>query len=88
MKSLISILSVKLVLLGLFILHINWVYSYGSGVADKAKLLPDADDLSGQKGIELSKTPVEIKSRDWLLKVVPWIGGRIISMIHLPSGNY
>ncbi|XP_020571578.1 uncharacterized protein LOC110018570 [Phalaenopsis equestris] len=54
---------------------------------DKAKLIPDAVDLSGQKGIQLSKTPVEIKSRDWLLKVVPWIGGRMISMIHLPSAT-
>ncbi|XP_020696847.2 uncharacterized protein LOC110109955 [Dendrobium catenatum] len=54
---------------------------------DDAKLLPDVDDLSGQKGIELSKTPVDIKSRDWQLKVVPWIGGRMISMIHLPSAT-
>ncbi|PKA53016.1 putative alpha-glucosidase [Apostasia shenzhenica] len=53
----------------------------------KAELLLDNDYLSGQKGIELSKTPIELKSRDWLLKVVPWIGGRIISMIHLPSGT-
>lgn len=54
---------------------------------DKAKLIPDVNGLSGKKGIELSKTPVEIKSRDWLLKVVPWIGGRVISMIHLPSAT-
>ncbi|KAK8946296.1 putative alpha-xylosidase 2 [Platanthera guangdongensis] len=54
---------------------------------DKAKLIPDANGLSGKKGIELSKTPVKIKSRDWLLEAVPWIGGRVISMIHLPSGD-
>ncbi|PKU60128.1 putative alpha-glucosidase [Dendrobium catenatum] len=82
--SLISTLSVTIELLGLCVFHVNWVQSYG---ADDAKLLPDVDDLSGQKGIELSKTPVDIKSRDWQLKVVPWIGGRMISMIHLPSGN-
>jgi alpha-glucosidase len=35
--------------------------------------------------MELSKTPVELKSGDWILKVVPWVGGRIISMEHLPS---
>ncbi|KAG1354201.1 alpha-glucosidase 2 [Cocos nucifera] len=54
---------------------------------EKAKCIPDVDKLSGQKGIELSKTPVELKSGDWDLKVVPWIGGRIISMTHLPSGT-
>ncbi|KAG0462012.1 hypothetical protein HPP92_020488 [Vanilla planifolia] len=53
----------------------------------KAKLLPDAAAISGIKGFELSKTPVEIKGRDWLLKVVPCIGGRMISMIHLPSAT-
>lgn len=55
---------------------------------ENAKHIPDVDELSGQKGIELSKVPVELKSGDWELKVVPWIGGRIISMMHHPSGNY
>jgi hypothetical protein len=45
------------------------------------------EEVSGQKGVELSRTPIELKSGDWVLKVVPWIGGRIISMMHLPSGN-
>ena len=40
-----------------------------------------------RKGIELSRTPVELKGGDWAAKVVPWIGGRIISMTHIPSGN-
>ncbi|KAL2472227.1 heteroglycan glucosidase 1 [Abeliophyllum distichum] len=42
---------------------------------------------SANKGSELSRTPVEIKSGDWALKVVLWMGGRIISMEHLPSGT-
>ncbi|THU55367.1 hypothetical protein C4D60_Mb11t05810 [Musa balbisiana] len=54
---------------------------------ENAKHIPDVDELSGQKGIELSKVPVELKSGDWELKVVPWIGGRIISMMHHPSGT-
>ncbi|KAJ8509812.1 hypothetical protein OPV22_000246 [Ensete ventricosum] len=54
---------------------------------ENAKHIPDVDRLSGQKGIELSKMPVELKSGDWELKVVPWIGGRVISMMHLPSGT-
>jgi alpha-glucosidase len=48
--------------------------------------IPDIDEPSGQEGAELSKIPVDLKSGDWLLKVVPWIGGRVISMTHLPSG--
>ncbi|XP_064945424.1 uncharacterized protein LOC135596993 isoform X3 [Musa acuminata AAA Group] len=55
---------------------------------ENAKHIPDVDELSGQKGIELSKVPVELKSGDWELKVVPWIGGRIISMMHHPSGLF
>lgn len=48
--------------------------------------IPDIDEPSGQEGAELSKIPIDLKSGDWLLKVVPWIGGRIISMTHLPTG--
>lgn len=55
--------------------------------AESAKRIPDAEEVSGQQGIELSRTPIELKSGCWILKVVPWIGGRIISMTHLPSGN-
>ncbi|KAJ0020657.1 hypothetical protein Pint_31284 [Pistacia integerrima] len=54
---------------------------------ENAKPIPDVEKVSGQKGTELSKTPIELKSGDWALKVVPWIGGRIISMEHLPSGS-
>ncbi|PIA58697.1 hypothetical protein AQUCO_00500561v1 [Aquilegia coerulea] len=54
---------------------------------ESAKPIPDVEEVSGKKGMELSKTPVELKSGDWLLKVVPWIGGRMISMMHLPSGT-
>ncbi|KAL6547689.1 hypothetical protein OROHE_009394 [Orobanche hederae] len=54
---------------------------------ESAKPIPDLDNVSGHKGTELSLTPVEIKSGDWALKVVPWIGGRVISMEHLPSGT-
>ncbi|KAL6639122.1 hypothetical protein ACP70R_022852 [Stipagrostis hirtigluma subsp. patula] len=49
--------------------------------------IPDTEEPSGQEGAELSKIPVDLKSGDWSLKVVPWIGGRIISMTHLPSGS-
>ncbi|KAM7264679.1 hypothetical protein ACFE04_002362 [Oxalis oulophora] len=55
--------------------------------AETTKLIPDIGEVPGHKGTELSKTPVELKSGDWILKVVPWIGGRIISMEHLPSGT-
>ncbi|GER26760.1 alpha glucosidase-like protein [Striga asiatica] len=54
---------------------------------ETAKRIPDQDNFPGHKGTELSRTPVEIKSGDWALKVVPWIGGRVISMQHLPSGT-
>ncbi|KAG2680510.1 hypothetical protein I3760_11G101900 [Carya illinoinensis] len=54
---------------------------------ESAKRIPDAEEVSGQRGIELSRTPIELKSGCWILKVVPWIGGRIISMAHLPSGT-
>ncbi|KAK4422453.1 Alpha-glucosidase 2 [Sesamum alatum] len=54
---------------------------------EHAKRIPDLDNVPGHKGTELSRTPVEVKSGDWALKVVPWIGGRIISMEHLPSGT-
>lgn len=55
--------------------------------AETVNPIPDVDDVSGRKGIELSKTPIELENGDWCLKAVPWIGGRIISMTHIPSGN-
>ncbi|KAK9669054.1 hypothetical protein RND81_13G106000 [Saponaria officinalis] len=53
---------------------------------ETAKSIPDAEETSRTKGTELSKTPIELKSGDWYLKVVPWIGGRIIAMEHQPTG--
>ncbi|XP_057776700.1 uncharacterized protein LOC130995437 isoform X2 [Salvia miltiorrhiza] len=52
---------------------------------ENATRIPDLE-VSGQKGTELSYAPIEMKSGDWILKVVPWVGGRILSMEHLPSG--
>ncbi|OIV92940.1 hypothetical protein TanjilG_20602 [Lupinus angustifolius] len=49
--------------------------------------IPDVEEVSGPKGAELSRTPIELKNGEWVLKVVPWIGGRIISMMHIPSGT-
>ncbi|CAO2827331.1 unnamed protein product [Amaranthus hypochondriacus] len=53
---------------------------------ENAKRIPELEHTPGNKGTELSKTPVELKGGDWMLKVVPWIGGRIIAMEHHPSG--
>lgn len=53
---------------------------------ETAKRIPEVEATAGKKGTELSKTPIELKSGDWFLKVVPWIGGRIISMEHRPTG--
>ncbi|KAF7126946.1 hypothetical protein RHSIM_Rhsim11G0034700 [Rhododendron simsii] len=52
---------------------------------ETVRRIPDVEKVSGHMGIELSRTPIELKSSVWALKVVPWIGGRIISMEHLPS---
>ncbi|KAJ3694752.1 hypothetical protein LUZ60_000129 [Juncus effusus] len=52
---------------------------------ETAKAIPDIEELHEYKGIELLKTPINLKSGDWYLKLVPWIGGRVISMIHLPT---
>lgn len=54
---------------------------------ETATRIPDVEKISGRKGVEVSRTPVDMKRGDWALKVVPWIGGRIISMEHLPSGT-
>ncbi|XP_021895549.1 uncharacterized protein LOC110812931 isoform X2 [Carica papaya] len=53
---------------------------------ERAKVIPDTEELPGHKG-ELSRSPTELKSGDWALIVIPWIGGRIISMVHQPSGT-
>ena len=56
--------------------------------AESVKHIPDEQEVFRHKGIELSSTPIELKSGDWPLKVVPWIGGRIISMMHHPSSMH
>ncbi|KAK4401019.1 Alpha-glucosidase 2, partial [Sesamum angolense] len=38
---------------------------------ENAKPIPDLDNVPGHKGTKLSRTPVEVKSGDWALKVVP-----------------
>lgn len=53
---------------------------------ETAKRIPEVEHTAGKKGTELSRTPVELKDGDWFLKVVPWIGGRIIAMEHRPTG--
>ncbi|XP_023641670.1 uncharacterized protein LOC17893582 isoform X2 [Capsella rubella] len=53
---------------------------------ENTKLIPEKEVLHGQKGMELSREPVELSSGDWKLNIVPWIGGRILSMTHVPSG--
>ncbi|KAG5049011.1 hypothetical protein JHK85_010114 [Glycine max] len=54
---------------------------------ENATPIPDVEEVSGPKGTELSRTPIELKNGEWNLKVVPWIGGRIMSMTHIPSGT-
>lgn len=54
---------------------------------ESCRAIPDVEEVLDHKGIELSRTPIELKSGDWMAKVVPWIGGRIISMEHIPSGR-
>ncbi|KAL1834678.1 uncharacterized protein LOC108215608 isoform X1 [Daucus carota subsp. sativus] len=54
---------------------------------ETARQIPNVEKVSEAKGIALSRTPVELKSSDWVLKVVPWIGGRILSMEHINSGT-
>ena len=56
-------------------------------IAENAKRIPEVEEVSGQKRVEISRTPIELNNGYWILKVVPWIGGRIISMMHLPLGN-
>lgn len=53
--------------------------------AEKATPIPDFDDTLDFEGVELAKTPVELRSGEWILKLVPWIGGRINSMVHVPQ---
>lgn len=38
------------------------------------------------KGVGAVLSPIDLQAGNVTLKVVPWIGGRIVSMIHKPSG--
>lgn len=37
------------------------------------------------KGVGAPRVIIELTGGDWKLKVVPWIGGRVISMVHSPT---
>ncbi|KAJ9130740.1 hypothetical protein P3X46_034131, partial [Hevea brasiliensis] len=65
---------------------------------ESSKHTPDVEEVSRSRGGELSKIPIELKSElskilielksgDWIVKIVAWIGGGIISIEHLPSGT-
>ncbi|VFQ64944.1 unnamed protein product [Cuscuta campestris] len=54
---------------------------------EKAKRIPDVNSLCKERGAELARVPAVLKGGEWELKLVPWIGGRIVYMEHLPSGN-
>lgn len=49
--------------------------------------MDERDGPESLKGVGASMTPVEIGGGEWSLKVVPWVGGRIVSMVHIPSGR-
>ncbi|KAG0617198.1 hypothetical protein M758_5G172100 [Ceratodon purpureus] len=44
-------------------------------------------ERSSMKGVGGVLCPIDLQAGNVTLKVVPWIGGRIVSMIHMPSGN-
>ncbi|XP_031502686.1 uncharacterized protein LOC116265867 isoform X1 [Nymphaea colorata] len=58
--------------------------NYYKAAMENAKRLPDIEKLA-EKEADILRTPVHLKGRDWALKIVPWIGGRIISMLHIPT---
>ncbi|XP_078438445.1 heteroglycan glucosidase 1 [Wolffia australiana] len=54
---------------------------------EKAKCIPDIDYEVTEKGADIiSRTPIKMEFGEWTIQIVPWIGGRIISMNHIPSG--
>lgn len=57
-------------------------------IAEKARRIPDVDYAPKKKAAELARAPVKMESGDWVLQVVPWIGGRLTSMTHAPSGKF
>ncbi|CAH9085856.1 unnamed protein product [Cuscuta epithymum] len=56
-------------------------------IMEMARRIPDVSGISQKNGAGLSLAPEVLKGGDWELKVVPWIGGRIVSMEHLPTGT-
>ncbi|CAH9080623.1 unnamed protein product [Cuscuta europaea] len=56
-------------------------------IMEMARRIPDVSGISQKNGAEHSLAPDVLKGGDWELKVVPWIGGRIVSMEHLPTGT-
>ncbi|CAM6098678.1 unnamed protein product [Calypogeia fissa] len=50
-----------------------------NGVSDEV----DYDTLESTAGVP--QKLVELKSGEWLLNIAPWVGGRIINMIHTPT---
>ncbi|KAF2308927.1 hypothetical protein GH714_024453 [Hevea brasiliensis] len=70
------------------LVKVQWMNQFSTVNAVKiesSKHIPDVEEVSGSKGAELSRITIELKCGDWIVKIVPWIGGRIISMGHLPS---
>jgi hypothetical protein len=50
------------------------------------ELEDEVEEQEALKGTGVVKVPIDLDQGNVLLKVVPWIGGRIISMVHKPSG--
>lgn len=67
--------------------YFTYYFLFNDCPVESARALQDAEEVSEHKGVSISKTPIELKGPHWSVKVVPWIGGRIMSMTHLPSGN-
>ncbi|GAQ86902.1 Glucosidase II catalytic (alpha) subunit and related enzymes [Klebsormidium nitens] len=49
--------------------------------------LSEAGEDEPVKGAGTTKTIVEMASGAWLLRVAPWAGGRIVSLVHAGSGR-
>lgn len=47
--------------------------------------LSEAGEDEEVVGAGSKKTIVEMASGAWLLRVAPWVGGRIVSLVHAPS---
>jgi hypothetical protein len=58
----------------------------GSLAETAGELEDEVEEQEALKGTGVVKVPIDLDQGNVLLKVVPWIGGRIISMVHKPSG--